>query len=99
MKACRPALVAEYTGEIGNGTNASPDVTFTKVYPVVPPRVEYALTDLGTALSAAFCGVWVWAAENLFKVEAARNAFDRLAMGGGVTGLPSPAKARANKRG
>jgi len=48
-----------------------------KVYPVVPPRVEYALTDLGLTLSAAFCGVWVWAAENLAKVEAARNAFDR----------------------
>ena len=34
-----------------------------KVYPVVPPRVEYALTELGLTLSAAFCGVWVWAAD------------------------------------
>ncbi len=48
-----------------------------KVYPVIPPKVEYTLTDLGLTLSAAFCGVWVWAAENLSKVEEARMTFDR----------------------
>jgi DNA-binding HxlR family transcriptional regulator len=48
-----------------------------KVYPVVPPKVEYTLTDLGLTLSAAFCGVWVWAMENLSKVERAREAFDK----------------------
>lgn len=46
------------------------------VYPVVPPKVEYKLTDLGITLGAAFCGVWVWAANNLDAVERARNAFD-----------------------
>jgi DNA-binding HxlR family transcriptional regulator len=46
------------------------------VHPVVPPRVEYRLTDLGQSLGEAFCGVWVWAAENLARVEAARGAFD-----------------------
>jgi len=45
------------------------------VYPVVPPKVEYELTPLGLTLGAAFCGVWVWAAENLEKVEKAREAF------------------------
>jgi len=54
-----------------------------KIYPVIPPRVEYALTDLGLTLSAAFCGVWVWAAENLGKVEAARSTFDKRAKKGG----------------
>ncbi|MEI7298390.1 helix-turn-helix domain-containing protein [Paraburkholderia tropica] len=46
------------------------------VYPVVPPKVEYKLTELGITLGAAFCGVWVWAANNLEAVEKARNAFD-----------------------
>ena len=52
------------------------------VHPVVPPKVEYRLTDLGLTLGAAFCGVWVWAAENLRRVEDARRAFDSRAHGG-----------------
>jgi len=47
------------------------------VHPVVPPKVEYRLTDLGETLGAAFCGVWEWAAKNRAKVEAARTAFDK----------------------
>ena len=46
------------------------------VHPVVPPKVEYKLTGLGMTLGAAFCGVWVWAAENLADVETARREFD-----------------------
>jgi DNA-binding HxlR family transcriptional regulator len=46
------------------------------VYPVVPPKVGYALTELGFTLGTAFCGVWVWAAENLKRVDDARQAFD-----------------------
>jgi DNA-binding HxlR family transcriptional regulator len=47
------------------------------VHPVVPPKVEYELTQLGLSLGAAFCGVWVWAAENLEHVEQARRKFDK----------------------
>lgn len=47
------------------------------VYPVVPPKVEYRLTDLGLGLGAAFCGVWVWAKQNLEAIESARAAFDQ----------------------
>jgi DNA-binding HxlR family transcriptional regulator len=43
------------------------------VYPVVPPKVEYRLTDLGLGLSKAFCGVWIWAEENFEKIERARR--------------------------
>jgi DNA-binding HxlR family transcriptional regulator len=49
------------------------------VYPVVPPKVEYQLTELGSTLSEAFCGVWIWADQNLTKVEAERRAFDKRA--------------------
>ena len=45
------------------------------VHPVVPPKVEYRLTGLGLSLGAAFCGVWVWAAENVDQVEQARRVF------------------------
>lgn len=45
------------------------------VHPVIPPKVEYRLTDLGDSLSEAFCGVWVWAARNLERIEASRVAF------------------------
>jgi hypothetical protein len=31
------------------------------------------------SLGAAFCGVWIWAAENLEQVEQARCDFDRRA--------------------
>jgi len=47
-----------------------------KVHAVVPPRVDYRLTDLGESLGAAFCGVWIWAEQNLKRVEEARAAFD-----------------------
>ena len=47
------------------------------VHPVVPPKVEYKLTELGMSLGAAFCGVWIWASEHLERVEKARQTFDR----------------------
>jgi DNA-binding HxlR family transcriptional regulator len=46
------------------------------VHAVVPPRVDYALTPLGASLGEAFCGVWIWAAANLNRVEQARGDFD-----------------------
>ncbi|MBS9475575.1 winged helix-turn-helix transcriptional regulator [Ancylobacter radicis] len=46
------------------------------VHPVIPPHVEYRLTDLGYTLSEAFCGVWRWAEANLERIETARAAFD-----------------------
>jgi DNA-binding HxlR family transcriptional regulator len=50
------------------------------VHAVVPPRVDYRLTDLGASLGAAFCGVWIWAEDNLARVEQARERFvDRAA--------------------
>ncbi len=45
------------------------------VHPVVPPRVEYALTELGKGLGEAFCGVWIWAEKHYDAVERSRAAF------------------------
>ena len=46
------------------------------VHAVVPPRVDYRLTELGMSLGAAFCGVWIWAESNLKDIETARQNFD-----------------------
>ena len=46
------------------------------VHAVVPPRVDYRLTDLGMTLGAAFCGVWIWAEAHLKEVETARQKYD-----------------------
>ncbi len=45
------------------------------VHPVIPPHVDYRLTELGHSLGAAFCGVWVWAEKYHDAVLAARAAF------------------------
>jgi len=42
------------------------------VYPVVPPKVEYALTDLGTTLIEPLTAICQWAEAHLPEVEAAR---------------------------
>jgi DNA-binding HxlR family transcriptional regulator len=47
-----------------------------KVHAVVPPKVEYRLSKLGLSLGEAFCGVWIWAEDNLREIELARHAFD-----------------------
>ena len=45
------------------------------IHPVIPPHVDYTLTELGRELSAAFCGVWTWAETYYGEVSAARKAF------------------------
>ena len=48
------------------------------VFPEVPPRVEYELTQLGRELSEALCGVWIWAERNIEAIKVARAKFDGL---------------------
>ena len=45
------------------------------VFPVVPPRVEYALTPLGLSLGHAFCSVWTWAEQHHAELTAARQLY------------------------
>ena len=47
------------------------------IHPVVPPRVDYRLTDLGLSLGEAFCGVWQWAEANFARIQASRAGFDK----------------------
>ncbi len=47
------------------------------VHPVIPPRVEYQLTELGLSLGAAFCGVWIWAEQHREEIAEARRRFRR----------------------
>jgi len=47
------------------------------VFPVIPPRVEYELTDLGKSLGTAFCGVWIWAERHREAIMHARQTFQQ----------------------
>ena len=46
------------------------------VYPVVPPKVEYELTELGSTLLESVRGLVSWAQEHRGQVAAARVAYD-----------------------
>lgn len=46
------------------------------VHPVIPPHVDYNLTELGRSLGGAFCGVWIWAETHHAQIEKARKAFN-----------------------
>ncbi|GEB48383.1 MULTISPECIES: winged helix-turn-helix transcriptional regulator [Streptomyces] len=46
------------------------------VYPTIPPRVEYALTDLGHEAGALTTAIADWSRTNAARVQAARAAYD-----------------------
>ncbi|AMV29937.1 putative HTH-type transcriptional regulator YybR [Gemmata sp. SH-PL17] len=46
------------------------------VFPTVPPRVEYALTELGESLRAPIIALGNWAQANWKQIEAARERYD-----------------------
>jgi DNA-binding HxlR family transcriptional regulator len=47
------------------------------IYPEVPPRVEYSLTDLGRALMPHLTGLLEWALQNMQAILASRQQFKR----------------------
>jgi DNA-binding HxlR family transcriptional regulator len=47
-----------------------------RVYPVVPPRVEYSLTRLGRTLTGPLRAICQWAEQHLPELERARAAAD-----------------------
>jgi DNA-binding HxlR family transcriptional regulator len=46
------------------------------VYPVVPPKVEYQLTDLGQTLLTAIQSIVAWTVAHLPELATARAAYD-----------------------
>ncbi len=46
------------------------------VFPSIPPRVDYELTDLGRGLSKPVIALGQWAIEHRREIEAARARFD-----------------------
>jgi len=46
------------------------------VFPTIPPRVEYALTELGHELKVPVRALGEWARSNIDRIDAARARFD-----------------------
>lgn len=55
-----------------------------KVYPVVPPKVEYSLTPLGASLQPLLEAICQWSEQHLEEVEEARRDAGQAAFGCGV---------------
>jgi len=49
------------------------------VFPTIPPRVDYQLTELGTELLTPVRALGEWARQNTTRIRAARERFDGLA--------------------
>jgi DNA-binding HxlR family transcriptional regulator len=48
-----------------------------KVYPTVPPKVEYTLTDIARELHDSFTGLVAWADRHRESIAAARKTYDK----------------------
>ena len=46
-----------------------------EVHPVIPPRVDYALTDLGRSLSGVIAELRTWAYSHMDDIESAREEY------------------------
>jgi len=51
------------------------------VYPTIPPRVDYQLTELGCSLLRTVRGLGEWAIQNRDEILAARRHFDEGGVG------------------
>ena len=47
------------------------------VYPTIPPRVDYELTDLGRELQVPVRALGLWARENISRIAESRSKFDK----------------------
>jgi len=51
------------------------------VYPIVPPKVEYTVTDMARELYESLVGLTAWAERHRATIAAARDAYDRVHSG------------------
>lgn len=51
-----------------------------KIFPTIPPRVEYALSDLGRSLTKPVMALGQWALAHIAEIDAAREKFDKDAL-------------------
>lgn len=82
----RPKRFSELKREIGDITQKSLTSVLRElekdgiiervVTPIVPPRVDYSLTDLGRSLLVPIKGLRIWAMENHPLVLEARSRFE-----------------------
>jgi DNA-binding HxlR family transcriptional regulator len=71
------------------------------VYPVVPPKVEYALTPLGQTLTEPLAAICRWSEDHLAEVDAARAQPRAVAPAAAVPPMPNegpPAPSSADGR-
>ncbi|MBV9095160.1 MAG: helix-turn-helix transcriptional regulator [Streptosporangiaceae bacterium] len=60
------------------------------IHPVIPPRVEYALTPMGRTLLDTIGQLVIWADSHLAEIDAARAAYDARYGGSESTALEVP---------
>ena len=65
-----------------------------QVFPTVPPRVDYALTDLGRTLQVPVLALACWAAQHRDAIEQARARFDASSAGAASTPLANDMRRR-----
>ena len=53
-----------------------------KVFAEVPPRVEYAITPLGSEMLDHVAPLWLWVAKSVQRFQGCRVTFDRHGHGG-----------------
>ena len=69
------------------------------VFAEVPPRVEYAITDLALEMLEVVHPLWKWAAANVARFQAAQSSYDlRPASGAGRSTSATPPSASPSSR-
>src|SRR5262245_2789595 len=73
-----------------------------RMYPEVPPRVEYELSELGTTLRKIVGALMEWSGAHLAEVDAARARYDgrngRWADDAGATELVAPSRSAKSRK-